>query len=479
MIDVFITTGGKKENSTKRLSFEGATPYQCALKTPTSIERPVITLTEFIPGARYAFIPSFNRYYFIEDIICAHNQTFNYYLSIDVLGTYRDELFLYTLYSVRSSAGSRLLPDPMYTHKNNVQLTNAIGQFSGDGPGFSVTAGTFALETVGGGSSNGSGGTTLYLVSPSVMSQLMAEMFNPSSSIYGSEFDDDVVKTYFNPFQYIVSCKWFPFGLGTGTDRIKFGFWESSYTGIKYTSGMGFGFTKNFSITVPKPNGDDYTSFSPSWVNHLMYVPMFGYFPVDPKYSGKTIIGHIAADFYTGNGNLDLVIDGKTVQSLTGQCGISVNLSQLAVDTSNIGTTIFGTLDHVSQGLVSEAFSGKSIDSYIANIIGIGSSLISKKIPGLDGSSIKESMSPTLTMCGTQGNRMVLQDNYGIYIHTSYFAPDNANDVHGMFNYPDDRERRLDTLTGYAIFKTDAVGIGNAAESAAILAHLNGGVFIE
>lgn len=478
MIEVYITTGGKKENSTKRLSFEGATPYQCALKTPTSIERPVITLTEFIPGARYAYIPSFKRYYFIEDIVCAHNQTFNYYLSIDVLGTYRDELFLYTLYSVRSSAGSRLLPDPMYTHKNNVQLTNAIGQFTGDGPGFSVTAGTFALETVGGGSSNGSGGTTLYLVTPAVMSQLMAEMFNPSSSIYGSEFDDDVVKTYFNPFQYVVSCKWFPFGFGSGTDRIKFGFWESSYTGIKYTSNMGFGFTKQFEITVPKPNGEDYTSFSPSWVNHLMYVPMFGYFPIDPKYSGKTIIGHIAADLYTGNGNLEISVDGLAVQSLTGQCGVSVNLSQLSVDTSNIGTTLFGTLEHVSPGLVSEAFSGKSIDSFFANAIGIASSFISK-IPGLDGSSIKETMSPTLTMCGTQGNRMVLQDNYGIYIHTAYFAPDNANDVHGMFNYPDDRERRLDTLTGYAIFKTDAVGIGNAAESAAILAHLNGGVFLE
>lgn len=477
MTEIYIITGGKKENSTKRLSFDGVQPFQCTLKTPTSIERPVITITTFVPGARYAWIPSFNRYYFIEDIVCAHNQSFVYYLSIDVLGTYREDIRLLTLYSIRSSAGSALLPDPMYTHRNNVQSTGAIGQFT-TGPGFTVSTGSFALETVGGGSSSGSGGTSMYLVTPAVMSQLMSEIFNPSSTIYGGEFDDDVVKTYFNPFQYIVSCKWFPFSFGSGTDRIKFGFWESSYTGIKYNA-PNFGFTKNFEITVPKPNGDSFTSFSPAWVSHLMYVPMFGYFPIDAKYSGKAIVGHIAADFYTGNGNLDIIIDAHTVQTLTGQCGISVNLSQLAVDTSNIGTTIFGTAEHLFPGAISDTFSGKGgIDSYIANILGIATNFVSK-IPGLDGSSIKESMSPALTMCGTNGNRMILQDNYGVYINTTYFSPDNAVAVHDMFNYPDDQERLLDNLSGYAIFKTDAVGIGNAAESAAILAYLNGGVFLE
>lgn len=476
MIDVFITTGGKKENSTKRLSFEGGTPYQCALKTPTSIERPVITLTEFIPGARYAFIPSFNRYYFIEDIICAHNQTFNYYLSIDVLGTYRDELLLYTLYSVRSSAGSRLLPDPMYTHNNTINNITTNGVWDGHEPAFSTQSGFFALETVSGGSSSSGGSTTLYLVAPSVMSQLMSEMFNPSSSIYGDEFTDDVVKTYFNPFQYIVACHWFPFSFGGSVENIRFGFWESTYHAIKVAANSGF--SKNFTLSVPTVNGNDFTSFSGSWVNHLLYVPMFGYFPIDPKYSGKSLTGHITVDFYTGNANLELRDGNAIIQSITGQAGISVNLSQLAVDSSNIGTTLFGTLEHISPGLVSEAFSGKSMDSFFANTIGIASSFISK-IPGLDGSSIKESMTPSLTMCGSNGNRTLIKDNYNIVLSSSYFAPDNANDVHGMFNYPDDRERRLDTLTGYAIFKTDAVGIGNAAESAAILAHLNGGVYIE
>lgn len=49
MTEIYIIAGGKKENSTKRLNFDGITPFQCTLKTPTSIERPVITITAFVP----------------------------------------------------------------------------------------------------------------------------------------------------------------------------------------------------------------------------------------------------------------------------------------------------------------------------------------------------------------------------------------------------------------------------------------------
>ena len=482
MIDVFIITGGKKENSTKRLSFEGATPYQCALKTPTSIERPVITLTTFILGARYAYIPSFSRYYFIEDIVCAHNQTFNYYLSIDVLGTYRDELLLYTLYSVRSSAGSRMLPDPMYTHKNNLAVIENNSNL-----GMSAT-GSYVLATVGGGAASQAGSVLLYLVTPDTLQSLMAEIFNPSASIYGDELQDDITKTYFNPFQYIVSCHWVPFASGSGLNRIKFGFWESTYMGTLLGSGyeMGYNFTGGF--TIPKVNGDDYTSFSPGWVRHDLYVPGFGNFPIDPKYSGKQLYLNIWMDWATGQANCDICTGSLTsdyVGRMSGQLGIPIQLSQLAVDSSNIGTNIIGGLEGVTGGFFSKGLQ-KADDSSllgmahnaITQVIGMAGGLLTR-IPGLDGSSLTDAMSPTLESCGTNGNRFYIKNNIQAKLTTTYFSPDNANDVHGMFNYPDDRERRLDTLNGYAIFKTDAVGIGNAAESAAILAHLNGGVYLE
>lgn len=476
MTEIYIITGGKKENSTKQLSFDGVSPFQCTLKTPTSIERPVITITTFVPGAKYAWIPAFNRYYFIEDIVCAHNQSFVYYLSIDVLGTYREDIRLLTLYAIRSNAGSALLPDPMYTHRNNINKVTTAGVWDGSEPAFSTLSGFFSLETVSGGSSSSGGGTTLYLVAPSVMSQLMSEMFNPSSSIYGDEFTDDVVKTYFNPFQYIVSCKWFPFSFGGTVENIRFGFWESTYRAIKVETNSGF--AKNFTVSVPKVNGNDFTSFSGAWVNHLLYVPMFGYFPVDPKYSGKTLTGHLTIDYFTGNATLELRDGTAAIQSITGQAGINVNLSQLSVDTSNIGTTIFGSLENVIPGIISESFSGDGIKSVIANTLGIATGFISK-IPGLDGSGLKDTMTPALTMCGANGNRTLIKDSYNIVLSTSYFTPDNTAAVHDMFNYPDDQERLLDNLAGYAIFKTDAVGIGNAAESAAILAYLNGGVYLE
>jgi hypothetical protein len=315
----------------------------------------------------------------------------------------------------------------------------------------------------------------------------MAEIFNPSSSIYGTDLQDDITKTYFNPFQYIVSCHWVPFAAGTGTNRIKFGFWESTYLGTLLGPGyeMGYNFTGGFS--VPKVNGDDYTSFSPGWVRHDLYVPGFGNFPVDPKYSGRQLYINIWMDWATGQANCDLCTGSLTsdyIGRMSGQLGIPIQLSQLAVDASNIGTNIIGGLEGVTGGFFAKGLQKADDNSLlgmahnaITQVIGIAGGLVTR-IPGLE-SGLKDAMSPTLESCGTNGNRFYIKNNIQAKLTTTYFTPDNAADVHDRFSYPDDRERLLDNLTGYAIFKSDAVGIGNAAESAAILAYLNGGVYLE
>ena len=477
-MNVYITATGKKENSLKVITFTGVTPYDCVLKTPTSIERPEIILTVFIPGAKYAYIPDFNRYYFIEDITVVNNQRFSYSLSVDVLGSYAASIKANSYIAARSSAGSAMLPDPLITHKNNIQITSANGTWEA---GTDFTGGIFALETVAGGSSSGQGSTTIFLCSGATLHNFMAEIFNASSAIYGSDITDDQVKTYFNPFQYIISCRWFPFNPGSGNDPITFGFWTSTYTGIKV--GADFGFTRSFSLTIPKPNGDTFQSFSPEWCRHELFVPGFGQLPLDSKYSGKSLTGFIAVDYSTGAANLELSVDGKLIGTASGQWGIPVQLSQLSVDASNIATTLIGGLESVTGNWISDAAAGKrgEFASWLVRTLGVaGSAAANLPLVGQLVGGGREVLAPTLETCGTNGNRCYMYEEHGVFVTTRYFSPDNATDVHSKFNYPDDKIRLVSGLSGYAVFNTEAAaGIGTASESAAITAFLNGGVYIE
>lgn len=480
-MQIYITSGGKLENSTKVLNFTGVQPYDCYLKTPSSVERPEIILTVFIPGAKYAWIPDFNRYYFIENITVIHNERFSYLLSVDVLGSYSNEIKLLSYLASRSSAGSAMLPDPLVTHKNDIHVVENNTSLTG----FDQTGG-YVLGTVGGGTSSQAGSVSLYLITGSVLNSMMAELFNPSSTIYGGDLDDDQVKTYFNPFQYIVSCQWVPFTPGAGSDPIKFGFWTSSYNGILLGAGYEMGYNFTGGITVPKVNGDNFTSFSPEWVRHDLYVPGFGNFPIDPKYSGKTIYINVWMDWATGQANCDLCTGSLTsdyIGRMSGQLGIPIQLSQLSVDASNLGTTTIGGLDTVTGGWLSDAAAGKKgeVASFILRTLGVAANTASNlPLVGQLVGGGREAMAPTLESCGTNGNRFYIKNMFQAVLTSTYFSPDNMTDVQTSFNKPDDKIRQIGSLSGYAVFNTEyPAGIGNASESAAITAFLNGGVYIE
>ena len=371
-----------------------------------------------------------------------------------------------------------MLPDPLITHKNNINLASSIGTWQA---GTDFTNGIFALETVSGGTSSGQGSTTIYLCGATTLKGFMNEIFNASSTIYGSDIVDDQVKTYFNPFQYIISCKWFPFNPGVGTDLIRFGFWTSSYTAIKVEA--DFGFTRTFEVVIPKPNGDTFQSFSAEWCRHELFVPGFGQLPIDSKFSGKTLSGFIAIDYSTGAANLELSVEGKLIGTASGQWGVPVNLSQLSVDVSNLSTTLIGGLENTTGNWISEAAAGKhgEIASFIMRTLGVASTMASNlPLVGQLVGGGREALAPTLETCGTNGNRCYMYEEHGVFITTRYFSPDNLTDVHTSFNFPDDKIRQIGSLTGYAAFNTEyPAGIGNASESAAITAFLNGGVYIE
>ena len=69
--------------------------FDCVFKDNTSILKPVITIRSDsvnIPGYNYMYIPSLNRYYFIDDIVSVFNDVWEISGHVDVLQTYKNEI---------------------------------------------------------------------------------------------------------------------------------------------------------------------------------------------------------------------------------------------------------------------------------------------------------------------------------------------------------------------------------------------------
>ena len=93
----------------------GETIDSFRIKEPSSIINPVILLSRATVGGdwasvNYAYIPSFNRYYFVDNITCEHDGLLELELHVDVLQSYYSQL-LNTQFEV---ARSESLNDPYY-----------------------------------------------------------------------------------------------------------------------------------------------------------------------------------------------------------------------------------------------------------------------------------------------------------------------------------------------------------------------------
>lgn len=74
-------------------SITGIFDADCTLKDGCSIENPVLLLSAGnLTGCNYLYIPDFNRYYFITDIVSVRNGLWEISAHVDVLMSFKDEI---------------------------------------------------------------------------------------------------------------------------------------------------------------------------------------------------------------------------------------------------------------------------------------------------------------------------------------------------------------------------------------------------
>jgi len=449
----------KKKNSTAQPS-GSSRDYTVYMKENTSIERPVFIIGSGIDaGINYCQFSG--NYYFIDDIEMLSKDQVALHCSIDVLATHKASIGAYTGFVERCSNASyidTMIYDPAISQSQQIisessEITNMFGS------GIISSEGVYVLKVVGAYGSS-TGGISMYVLSVDELKEVLDFMFSDSN--FEDLFSDSVVKSFFNPFQYIVGLHWFPFSksaFGTVSPRsVKFGWWE--------TDGDTYGRLENLTIngggnvTIPSRYYADFRSYHNGFTQMSLFLPTVGLVPLDPSLlsrSGGNLQVGITVDIATGNTlvNLWRVFTGGVqdlLASYKGKIGVDVPIGQSNGE--------FGSLATSAAMTVGGAFAGDAAAA----------------IGGIQG--IVGSYNPGASVIGNYGGReSVAYQGVAICSIRTYRSGELLTNIHGR---PCCKNIQLGLAPGF--IKCAGASISLAApdtETEAVDNYLNSGFYYE
>jgi hypothetical protein len=331
----------KRTNSTKRPS--GGQGFGIDLKAPCNIIDPEIKIaTQSDPtGYNYCYLPTFSRYYWVKNWTYADG-LWTASLTVDTLASYRDQIGNSTEYVVRSSAKyDGTISDSLYPAKATVQsVTNA---FQG---GFAETirGGFFVIGFIAK-AANSIGAVTYVVMTPVNAKKLSAKLLTDVSylSIDNTEISDSLTKVLFNPYQYIVSCNYFPFSIAEITAHLPLVYsvdvgWWSVDIPCWILGEDNNNLTKSVSVAIPKhpqaANRGGYCNASP-YTDYTIFLQPFGVIPLDASklWGAATLSIQYVTDLFTGDSILRMFTDtNQLVHETTAKLGVPVQLSNITFD---------------------------------------------------------------------------------------------------------------------------------------------------
>ena len=378
-IQVDFYAFSKKRNSTSQPT-TASIAYNCLLKEPTSALHPTILIAaRDLPVAttaptiyNYAHIGAFQRYYWVTDWVY-NGGVWEISLSVDVLASWKTSIGATSCYVERSSyTYDSTLIDTLYPAKASYQKVN-INDFVNPFANISRTGGSYILGVITKDTSVAIGATTYYICTQQQIRSFLDFLFN--GSIYNgsniTEIGQGLYQSFFNPFQYVVSCMWLPFATNTYggvAANIKCGYWDTGVSALLLSDG---GREVRYGGTIPahpQSSRGTYLNYSP-YTNVTLYIPPFGRIPVDTSglCEGNYIWCPMWVDHITGQATLRINITNssnktttKILSEMTGQIGVPIQLAQIASEYSKSSPVSFLT-NVVAEGITS--LLGESIGS--------------------------------------------------------------------------------------------------------------------
>lgn len=457
---VFLYNFSKKENSTAQPT--AGVSFSCVLKDDSAILNPVLLFnigTETFPTSyNYAYIPSYNRYYWISEWTWIEG-IWKAALTVDILASWKSYIGNTSAYILRSaSASNGAIIDTQYPMTseiiNNISLANNAPWLS------AISQGIFVVGIIGR-SAQTVGAVSYYVFTPLQFKTLCNYLFlNVGDWLdlakIAESIPAELLKAQFNPFQYIVSCTWFPFAVGNLSliDRIQFGWWEFTMNAYAMPSGASRTTTLGIkALQHPQSGRGSWINTSPYTTMMLFYHP-FGWIELDPQqFIGVDTITTIATvDMVSGIGRLEVgASGGSTAGIYYAAVGVPIQLSQ-------INTDLLGAAGNIVSGIA-----GLVSTSPLATLAnGIGNAY--------------ESLKPKLQTVGTNGGF----SGFATYPYIAYTFHTIADADNAKFGSPLCATRTIGTLSGYVLCASATVSApATSAELESINSFLNSGFYYE
>lgn len=493
----------KRTNSTKRVDVAGTT-LSCELKGSATIFNPGLIIKAVPAGWNpiwnYCYIPGFKRYYFVDNWNWL-NGVWECSLVCDVLASFKLEIGALTEYVLRSSFESDgTIEDTAYVAKSQVQTQMTML------PEFFVramTAGFYVVGIVGKESTATQGAITYYQMSANEMARLRAYLLSDTFlsdqglTSLANFIPADATKVIYNPYQYIVSCQWFPLQMSAidslwknQVSTIDFGWWNTGtgFSAYQIAENAPF-YERKELITLtdhPQISRGAYLNHAP-YTSRILRMSPFSEVQIPDEYldSGDKLALTLQVDFITGMGSL--LIEAQTaanrtrmlITRLTQKIGVDIQLAQVGTDYFGAETTrindsnyqwdhTFGQVSNIDLSSFSGAAkSGWSIGSNIGKAESYNSVAI--------GNYIK-AKAPQLLTSGSNGSLLSIGTN-NYLCSTFYLLVDEDNSQLGR---PLCKVRTLVNIPGYIVVNNPDVTIPCfEVERSLITQFLANGFFFE
>lgn len=458
----------KRTNSTKRPS--GGQGLGIDLKAPCNIINPEIKIaTQSDPtGFNYCYLPTFSRYYWVKNWTYSEG-LWTASLTVDTLASYRDQIGNSTEYVTRSSAQyDGTISDGLYPATAEVQsVTNA---FQG---GFSetISGGFFVIGFVAK-AANSIGAITYVVMTPGNAKKLSAKLLTDVSylRIDNTEISDSLTKVLFNPYQYIVSCNYFPFGIAEITahlplvSSVDVGWWSVDVP-CWILGEDNNNLTKSVSVGIPKhpqaASRGGYCNASP-YTDYTIFLQPFGVIPLDSSklWGATTLSIQYVVDLFTGDSILRVFTDTtQLVHETTAKLGVPIQLSNIAFDIPSGSGGLLQTGIAAAFGGLQAALSGGSISD-------VGNGIL----------NAAQATNADVASKGATGSTIAFDTVPYIVARFKILVDDN-NEHHGR---PLCKRVQLSTIPGFIMVDDPDIALNaTAAEIDSVKSYLKNGFFYE
>lgn len=475
----------KAVNSTKQAPTDQGSTYQGEFKEDTSIFNPIVRLnlgSDNPKGYNYAYIALFSRYYFINDWTYSTEGFWIASMAVDAMASFKTSIGGSTEYVLRSSytydgtVSDAFYPATCRSQCKNVQVNSQLVH--------NLSEGCYILNVINN-SQSGVGSNCLYALTNAQFRQFNEIMLSgvdwlniDFSTI--SDMNDSFFKTLFNPYQYVVSCMWFPIQISSLSTQdsagIKYGWWTIGVSCKRLTS---LEYSNTVTATLPshpQASRGSYLNFQP-YTKLYLHWPVFGDFELDPLayYHSRTCNIQYTVDLMTGRGTCypvtafavssgTVTSDSVIYSAVEGQVGVPISVTQMA-------TNILGAIQSIGGAVGGGIQNAMSVD-----FMGAAQSLIG----GVINSAINMHR-PTYDIVGSTGgfnNNISALFSQPVIECTFMYVVDDDNIHNGRPLYQD---KLISSIPGYIVCANPRVEIQGATrqEEDMIHSYMSGGFYYE